>query len=140
MPRIYSPGRSGLTTARSIDVYKRQGYNAVTTAFSRYAQIQWGMEGGGFANCLMVATVAAVASYIPVGWIATRFGRKKTILAGVALLALCFGAGALVTAYHPAINIMFALVGVAWAFINVNSYQMCIRDRKKRLFKVWSLI
>ena len=102
------------------------GYNAVTTAFSRYAQIQWGMEGGGFANCLMVATVAAVASYIPVGWIATRFGRKKTILAGVALLALCFGAGALVTAYHPAINIMFALVGVAWAFINVNSYPMVV--------------
>ena len=56
------------------------GYNAVTTAFSRYAQIQWGMEGGGFANCLMVATVAAVASYIPVGWIATRFGRKKPSL------------------------------------------------------------
>ena len=102
------------------------GYNAVTTAFSRYAQIQWEMEGGGFANCLMVATVAAVASYIPVGWIATRFGRKKTILAGVTLLALCFGAGALVKAYHPAINIMFALVGVAWAFINVNSYPMVV--------------
>ncbi|MDD6174901.1 MAG: MFS transporter [Firmicutes bacterium] len=102
------------------------GYNAVTTAFSRYAQIQWGMEGGGFANCLMVATVAAVISYIPVGWIATRFGRKKTILGGVALLALCFGAGALITAYHAAVNILFALVGVAWAFINVNSYPMVV--------------
>ncbi len=102
------------------------GYNAVTTAFSRYAQIQWGMEGGGFANCLMVATIAAVISYIPVGFLATKFGRKKMILGGVALLALCFIAGALVTAYTPAINIMFALVGIAWAFINVNSYPMVV--------------
>ena len=42
------------------------GYNAVTTAFSKYAQIQWGMQGGGFANCMMVATGAAILSYIPV--------------------------------------------------------------------------
>jgi maltose/moltooligosaccharide transporter len=38
-------------------------YNAVTTAFSRYARTVWGMEGGGFANCLMVATVEAIISY-----------------------------------------------------------------------------
>jgi len=102
------------------------GYNAVTTAFSRYAQIQWGLEGGGFANCLMVATIAAVISYIPVGFLATKFGRKKAILSGIALLALCFAAGAFVKTYHPAVNVMFALVGVAWALINVNSYPMVV--------------
>lgn len=35
-------------------------YNAVTTAFSRYTKVIWKMEGGGFADCLMVATVAAI--------------------------------------------------------------------------------
>ena len=40
-------------------------YNAVTTAFSRYATHVWGLEGGGYADCLMIATVAAIISYIP---------------------------------------------------------------------------
>lgn len=57
-------------------------YNAVTTAFSRYTRVVWKMEGGSFANCLMVATVAAIISYIPIGNISARFGRKKTILGG----------------------------------------------------------
>ena len=59
-------------------------YNAVTTAFSRYATHVWGMENGGYANCLMVATVAAIVSYIPIGAISSRIGRKRTILIGVA--------------------------------------------------------
>ena len=54
------------------------GYNAVTTAFSRYAQIYWGIQGGGFANCLLIATAAAILSYIPVGSIASRVGRPPS--------------------------------------------------------------
>jgi len=57
-------------------------YNAVTTAFSRYTKVVWHLEGGGFADCLMVATVAAIISYIPIGNISSRIGRKKTILGG----------------------------------------------------------
>ena len=51
-------------------------YNAVTTAFSRYTKVVWKMEGGSFANCLMVATVAAILSYIPIGNISAKIGRK----------------------------------------------------------------
>ena len=106
------------------------GYNAVTTAFSRYAQIYWGIQGGGFANCLLIATAAAILSYIPVGSIASRIGRKKTILGGVALLASMFALGAAVKEYHAWINVLFALVGVAWAAINVNSYPMVVEMSK----------
>ena len=106
------------------------GYNAVTTAFSRYAQIYWGIQGGGFANCLLIATAAAILSYIPVGSIASRIGRKKTILGGVALLASMFALGAAVKEYHVWINVLFALVGVAWAAINVNSYPMVVEMSK----------
>ena len=35
-------------------------YNAVTTAFSKYATEMWGMEGGDFAGALMVASVGAL--------------------------------------------------------------------------------
>ena len=68
------------------------GYNAVTTAFSKYANIYWGLEGGSFAYTLIVAQVAAIAAYIPVGFLATKLGRRKTILGGVAMLAVAFGA------------------------------------------------
>lgn len=101
-------------------------YNAVTTAFSRYTVEVWKLEGGGFADCLMVATVAAIISYIPIGQISSRFGRKKTIMGGVVLMAACYFAAIFVTEYVPVINVAFALIGVAWAAINVNSYPMIV--------------
>ena len=105
-------------------------YNAVTTAFSRYMRVVWHMEGGSFADCLMVATVAAICSYIPIGNIASRVGRKKTILAGIALMSLCYFAAVFVGAYHPLVNIAFAAIGVGWAAINVNSYPMIVEMSK----------
>lgn len=105
-------------------------YNAVTTAFSRYTTVVWKLEGGGFADCLMVATVAAICSYIPIGFLASRIGRKKTIMGGVVLMAACYLAATFVMEYHPVINIAFALIGVAWAAINVNSYPMIVAMSK----------
>ena len=101
-------------------------YNAVTTAFSRYTGVVWGMEGGSFADCLMVATVAAIISYIPIGHISAKFGRKKTIMGGVLLMTVCYVAAVFVNAYHPLVNVAFALIGVGWAAINVNSYPMIV--------------
>ena len=101
-------------------------YNAVTTAFSSYALEVWGLKGGDFADCLMVATVAAVISYIPVGFIAGRIGRKKTILVGIVLMGAAYVGGTLFRTYHPLANVMFAAVGIGWAFINVNSYPMVV--------------
>lgn len=101
-------------------------YNAVTTAFSRYATHVWGLEHGGYADCLMVATVAAILSYIPIGALASRIGRKKTILIGVALLAFCFLCAGLFHTYHPVMNVFFGIIGFAWAAINVNSLPMVV--------------
>jgi len=101
-------------------------YNAVTTAFSRYATEVWKLEGGGYADCLMVATVAAIISYIPIGFITTRFGRRKMILGGLILMGGCYLFAAFFGSYHLVINVGFALIGVAWAAINVNSLPIVI--------------
>ncbi len=101
-------------------------YNAVTTAFSRYTRVVWGMEGGGFADCLMVATVAAIVGFIPIGELSARLGRKKTVLGGVILMGGCFAAMIFVREYHPLVNVAFALVGIGWSAINVNSYPMIV--------------
>lgn len=105
-------------------------YNAVTTAFSRYTKVVWHLEGGGFADCLMVATVAAIISYIPIGNISSRIGRKKTILGGIILMSLCYAAAIFAIAYYPVINIAFAIIGIGWAAINVNSYPMIVEMSK----------
>ncbi len=102
------------------------GYNAITTAFSKYARVYWGLEGGLFAYTLMVAQGAAIAAFLPMGAFASRYGRKKTILCGVALLTAVFAAAACFKTFTPAILALFALAGVAWAAINVNSYPMVV--------------
>lgn len=102
-------------------------YNAVTTAFSRYATTVWQMEGGGFANCLMVATAGAIVSYIPIGMIAARIGRKKTILLGLLMMLISyFCAAVFFTEYHPVINVFFVLIGFGWASVSVNSLPMVV--------------
>lgn len=101
-------------------------YNAVTSAFSRYATEVWGLENGGYADCLMVATVAAIFSYIPLGFLASKIGRKKSILIGVVGLFLGFFYVAFFGGYHFMINLGFVIVGVSWAAINVNSFPMVV--------------
>ena len=105
-------------------------YNAVSTAFSRYTKVVWKLEAGGFADCLMVATVAAILSYIPIGNISSKIGRKKTIMGGVVLMSVCYFAAIFAGAYHPLINVAFAVIGVGWAAINVNSYPMIVEMSK----------
>ena len=101
-------------------------YNAVTTAFSRYAEEVWKLPKGGFADCLLVATVAAIISYIPIGAIASKIGRKKTILIGIILLGSCFFAASLFDSYSNVMIIFFCIIGFAWAAIGVNSYPMVV--------------
>lgn len=101
-------------------------YNAVTTAFSKYATEMWGMEGGSYAGAMMVASIGALIAYVPVGIISSKIGRKKVIYFGVVLLAAAFFAAFLFRNPSNAIKIVFMLVGVAWASINVNSYPMVV--------------
>lgn len=105
-------------------------YNAVTTAFSRYTKVVWHLEGGGFADCLMVATVAAILSYVPIGNLAGRIGRKKTILVGIVLMSICYFTAIFVGQYHGLVNVAFAVIGIGWAAINVNSYPMIVEMSK----------
>ena len=106
------------------------GYNAVETWFTTYVSQVMGQALGGASTCLLIATGGAVISYIPIGVLASKFGRKKTIMSGIILLAACFGLGYYLTTTYSSINavmfVVFALVGLAWAAINVNSLPMVV--------------
>lgn len=106
------------------------GYNAVETWFTTFASRMWDMSLGGASMCLTIATGGAILSYIPVGQLASRIGRRKTIIGGVLLLTACFSAAFVYTCFfhtfHVALYLLFLLVGLAWASINVNSLPMVL--------------
>ncbi len=101
-------------------------YNAVKSAFSRYATHVWGLEEGGFADPLMIALIAALISYIPIGILSSKLGRKKVIITGILLMSTSYLIGFLITDYTFFVNVIFALTGIGWAAINVNSYPMVV--------------
>ena len=106
------------------------GYNGVTTWFSVYASNMWGMSLGQANTCLTIATAGAIVSYIPVGNVASKIGRRKTIRFGTLLLSGSFAVAFLYTmlvgAFSPVLYALFILVGMAWAAINVNSLPMVV--------------
>ena len=101
------------------------GYNAVTSKYSVYAS---NILHKDYNLTLIIAQAAAIVSYLPVGFIASKAGRKKTILAGVVMLTTAFTVAAFLNAESPTMlmNAMFALAGIAWATINVNSFPMVV--------------
>ncbi len=106
------------------------GYNGVTTWFSVYASENWNMTLGQANTCLTIATAGAIVSYIPVGNVASKLGRRKTIRFGTLLLSGSFAAAFVYTmfshAFSPLLYLLFVLVGLAWACINVNSLPMVV--------------
>lgn len=105
-------------------------YNAMETWFTTYAKTMWEMTTGKASLCLTIATVGAILTYVPVGVVASKIGRKKTILIGVLVMSICFGTlfgyTMISTKFHPAMFVLFALVGMGWAAINVNSLPMVL--------------
>jgi len=101
------------------------GYNAVTSKYAVYAGNILNME---YNTTLLIAQAAAIISYIPAGIIAAKLGRKKTILLGVILLTVAFGAASFMRAGSSVLVMyaLFAMAGVGWATINVNSFPMVV--------------
>ena len=106
-------------------VFWFMGYNAVTSKYSVYAGEVLNLD---YNMTLMLANVAAIISYIPVGVLASKIGRKKTIMTGIILLGTSFLVASFMREGSPAIvmNLMFIMAGIGWATINVNSFPMVV--------------
>ncbi|MBO4243289.1 MAG: MFS transporter [Clostridiales bacterium] len=106
------------------------GYNAVVTWFTPYIKSLMGEDIGGASTCFLIANVGAIISYIPLGQLAGKIGRKKSIFLGTLILTLTFGLSFFLTTMMHSLNVLmfivFALVGFAWAAININSLPMVV--------------
>ena len=105
------------------------GYNSITSKYSVYASNVLGFD---FNSTLIIAQAAAIVSYIPVGLIASKVGRRRTILAGVLMLAAAFFVGNFIEPTTPEFIMypVFILAGMGWATINVNSFPMVVELAK----------
>jgi len=101
------------------------GYNAITSKYSVYAV---NVLNKDYNTTLLIAQAAAVISYVPVGILASKIGRKTSILIGVGLLTAAFFGAIFIDSSSPTwlMYILFALAGIAWATINVNSFPMVV--------------
>ena len=101
------------------------GYNAVTSKYSVYAGNILNMD---YNTTLLLAQAAAIVAYLPAGMVASKIGRKKTIIGGVVMLTVAFAlAGTMRSGSSVLVmNILFAMAGIGWATINVNSFPMVV--------------
>ncbi len=101
------------------------GYNSITSKYSVYATRELGFD---YNLTLIIAQAAAVVSYIPIGMISSKIGRKKAILSGIIMLTAAFIIGHFITPLTPEFVMypIFALAGIGWATINVNSFPMVV--------------
>ena len=101
------------------------GYNSITSKYSVYATNILGFD---FNLAMIVAQAAAIVSYIPVGIISSKIGRRKAILSGIVILASAFLIGHFIEPTTPAWIMfpIFSLAGIGWATINVNSFPMVV--------------
>ena len=105
------------------------GYNSITSKYSVYATNVLFFD---FNFTLIIAQAAAVVAYIPVGIVASKLGRRKTILAGITMLATAFFIGNFINFDTPEFVMypVFILAGIGWATINVNSFPMVVELAK----------
>ena len=123
--KLSKPERTSLVFLLASIVLWFMGYNAVTSKYSVYAS---NILHKDYNLTLIIAQAAAIIAYLPVGMVASKVGRKKTILAGIVMLVVAVGVAISLRASSPTIlmNLMFMLAGVGWATINVNSFPMVV--------------
>ncbi len=101
------------------------GYNAVESFFSSYAVNHIGVDKSGATFLLAFFSVTFIAMSIPAGILASKIGRRRTILTGLAFLMLLFP-----TMYFvknlSVLRIMLLVGGAFWAFVNINSLPMVV--------------
>lgn len=110
------------------------GYQGVEATFSNYSV--YFLNIGEKMGSLILSTFAGafLVFAIPSGFVATKFGKVRTIKVGIIGLMVVFGLLGLVRAttsvanipYNVIMMILFGIGGFCWACININSYPMVV--------------
>jgi maltose/moltooligosaccharide transporter len=136
---IHDPDKSALRILLAI-FFWFLGYNAIEAFFTLYAQKHLGLPEADGARLLGQLSLIFVIFALPAGYIGARLGRRKTILTGIAIMALIILTIYLlpvatltlrltklpVLGVVPVIGLCLMVAGAAWALININSLPMVV--------------
>jgi MFS family permease len=134
-----NPDRSALRLLSAI-FFWFVGYSAIEAFFTLYAVNHLKIEEAAGARLLGQLSLLFVIFALPAGYIGARFGRRRTILAGITLITAALVAifvlpvATLTTQLTklpvlgvvPVIGVLLMVSGAAWALININSLPMVV--------------
>jgi len=115
-------------------------YNGIEAFFTLYAKNHLGLTESDGARLLGQLSLLFVLFSLPAGYIGAAVGRRKTIMVGIVVMALCIAAmfflpvdvlTILLTTLPavgkvPVIGVILMVAGISWASINVNSLPMVV--------------
>ena len=96
------------------------GLNAIEAFFTVYARNVLGIDPGTATQMLTAFAAMLILFAIPSGFIATYFGRKRTILVGLGGMLAGLVGGYFIHDAKMMLGLL-ALMGIFWALININS-------------------
>ncbi len=105
-------------------------YSAIETNYSRYASDIWGLDNGTYVLPMLFGSLVALISFLPIGTVSQKFGRKPTIIVSLIILFSAVFITSFISHYSIIIYLLFGLVGISWAALNVNSYPMVVEMSK----------
>jgi MFS family permease len=94
-------------------------WNGIESFWTTFATTSLAMTGGDAANFAAILALSYLVGAVPAGFAAARFGRQRTILTGLLLLAPLYLVGAFnrsILAYA----ILLGVIGLVWAMVLVN--------------------
>lgn len=104
------------------------GYNAVKSHLSTYATKTLLFEQGFVGTISILNGAGGAIALLPVSLMASKLGRKKTIIIGIVVAALAFIPCFFMTPNTPAVKILFPLcfllAGFGMVCVNVNTLPM----------------
>ena len=99
------------------------GYNALETWISSFGKFELGVEEGRMSILTSSMALTFVIFAVPSGLLATRFGRKRVIMVGIAGMVVLTLYGLLISNLFMLLSLLIP-AGIFWALINVNSLPM----------------
>ncbi|HOS56736.1 MAG TPA: MFS transporter [Spirochaetota bacterium] len=101
------------------------GFNSIETFFTSYAKFYLGMKESTGGLILGFYSLSFMLFAIVSGIIGMKWNRNNTIKLGLFLLVIIVPTVALFKEFVP-LAILFALAGISWSLVNVNSLPMVV--------------
>ena len=105
-------------------------YNALASNFTTYAQYILGFKQNEAIIPLILAQVAAMAAFPLASILASKIGRKITMLIGFAIMTAAFGASFPFTSPSPVLYVLFIILGISFGLVMINIYPFFLETTK----------